>query len=66
MIFLKEESGKNWKVISKQSGIPFRTIESIYLKQRTNPYIETVLKIARYFNVSLDDLVTKDLSKQYE
>lgn len=66
MIFLKEKSRKNWKVISEESDIPMRTIESLYLKYRTNPHIETVMKIAEYFNVSLDDLVYKDLSKKCE
>ena len=43
-----------------------RTLTSIYSKERTNPRIETVIKLAQYFNVSIDDLVHKDLSKQCE
>lgn len=63
MIFLKEKSGKSWATISNESGFSRRTIESIYSNDKCNPRIETVKRIASYFNVSIDDLINKDLSK---
>lgn len=43
--------------------IPLRTLEDLLYRKRTNPRINTLIKIAKGFNLSLDDLVLKDLSK---
>lgn len=33
------------------------------LDKKTNPKLETIIKLSEIFNISLDDLVFKDLSK---
>lgn len=43
--------------------IPLRTLEDIFYGKRTNPRIDTIIKIAIGFNLTLDEFVLKDLSK---
>lgn len=53
----------NISKFSRDNNIPKRTIESIIYGTRTNIGIETIVNIANALNISLDDLVLKDLSK---
>lgn len=53
----------NVSKFSKDNNIPKRTIESIIYGTRKNIGIETIINIAEALNISLDDLILKDLTK---
>lgn len=46
---------------SKKTGISINTIKAI-LDKNVKPSIDTLIKLNELFNISLDDLVYKDLS----
>ncbi len=52
-------SGLSTKSIAKKIGIAASTLNKIHNGATTNPTIENLLKIADYFNISLDQLVGK-------
>lgn len=46
------KSGRAWKVIAYESGVPLRTIEKIARRTTENPRIQTIEKLANYFRKS--------------
>lgn len=63
LIFLRNKYNLTVLEMAIKVKIPLRTLEDIIYQQRKNPRIETVIKIAKAFNLSLDEFVLKDLSK---
>ena len=49
--------------MAKKANIPFRTLQDIIYKSTSNPGIKSIILIAESFNLTLDELVLKDLSK---
>ena len=56
----KEKINKN--ILSKNSGIPYTTLDGFYKKGYQNTKLSTVQKIANYFNVSLDYLIFDEIT----
>ena len=54
---LMKEKGINKKDLSRQSGIPYTTIVNFYEKGTDNAKLSTLLKLSRYFKVTLDYIV---------
>lgn len=56
---------KNWKQdnLAKELGVDVRQI-SLYENNRNAPYVETVIKIAQVFNVSIDYLLIDDYPRR--
>ena len=50
--------------LSSLCGVPKTTINSIKSPNSKNPNIDTAYKIAQALNVSLDDMISKDLSSK--
>ena len=50
----------NKNILAKESGIPYTTIDGFYKKGWDNVKLSTLLKLAEYFDVSLDWLVLGD------
>ena len=50
----------NKRKLSIESGIPYTTIDSFYKIGYDNIKLSTLLKLANYFNVSLDYLINGD------
>ena len=48
----------NKSVLAKESGIPYTTIDGFYKKGWENVKLSTLLKLAAYFEVSVDYLVS--------
>ena len=55
--YLMREKGINKSILSKESGIPYTTIDGFYKKGSDNTKLSTLIKLCKYFGVSLDDLV---------
>lgn len=55
------KSYKSRMDFSKKTGISINTIKAI-LDKNVKPSIDTLIKLNELFNISLDDLVYKDLS----
>lgn len=55
------KSYKSRMDFSKKTGISINTIKAI-LDKDVKPSIDTLIKLNELFNISLDDLVFKDLS----
>ena len=51
---LMEEKDLNKRELSKQSGIPYMTIVNFYKLGTDNIKLSTLLKLAAFFNVTLD------------
>lgn len=62
--FLKRKSGKSLRIISQESGIFIKTLENISSGKTLMPKFDTINKLIKYFNVSLDDFMYKDLEEQ--
>ena len=58
--YLMREKGINKSILSKESGIPYTTIDGFYKKGSDNTKLSTLIKLCKYFGVSLDDLVRED------
>ncbi|OHD08962.1 MAG: hypothetical protein A2Z98_15760 [Spirochaetes bacterium GWB1_27_13] len=56
---------KNWKqeTLAKEIGTDVRQV-SLYENDKTSPSIETVVKIAQTFNVSIDYLLIEDYPRR--
>lgn len=54
---LMRERGINKHVLSKESGIPYTTIDGFYKKGYENTKLSTIRKLCSYFQVSMDYLI---------
>lgn len=61
---LMENKGINKHILSKESGIPYTTVDGFYKKGTANIKLSTLKKISVYFNVSLDVLAENNLSTE--
>lgn len=57
------KNSKSRADFSKKTGISINTIKAI-LDKHVNPSLETLIKLNEIFDISLDDLVYRDLSIQ--
>ena len=55
---LMAEKKINKSVLAKESGIPYTTIDGFYKKGWENVKLSTLLKLASYFEISLDALIS--------
>jgi transcriptional regulator with XRE-family HTH domain len=53
----KEKNIKNRKQLSEQSGIPYTTIDNLYRSGFANMQLSTLIKLASFFDCSLDYLI---------
>lgn len=58
---LMEKKGINRAQLSRETGIPYTTINSFYHKGYGNVRLSTLQKLAEYFNCSLDYLVDDEI-----
>lgn len=63
LTYLIEINGLNKNTFSKESGIPYKTIDNFWKKGCDNVKLSTLKKIAGFFNVSLDFLIFGDTAK---
>lgn len=56
---LRREKGISQDKLSKLADISLNTVVKIELDQSPNPTLETIQKLARALNISLDELVSK-------
>lgn len=54
---LRQAKGISQDKLSKLADLSLQTVVKIELDEKPNPTIETVQKIAKAFNVSIDDLM---------
>ena len=59
---LMNERQLNKNKLSKESGIPYTTIDGFYKKGTDNIKLSTLKKLANFFDVSLDFLVDDNVS----
>ena len=63
IVFLKNLNRYKWEEISTLLEIPYRTLQDLIYGKITNPKLDTIIKLSKFFNVTIDDLINKDLSK---
>ncbi len=63
---LMDENHLNNNSLSKESGIPYTTIDGFFKKGTDNIRLSTLVKLADFFNVTLDYLVYNDEIKEEE
>lgn len=61
LYFLKKKYKLRWNEIAEKSNISYRTLQDIIYKDTINPSIDTVDKLAKFFNVTIDELYNKKL-----
>lgn len=54
----------NKSQFAKKTNIPKRTLENLIYGDRQDPRISTIMKIASELNISIDDLIYKDFTKE--
>ena len=57
---LMAEKGINKSILSKESGVPYTTIDGFYKKGTDNVKLSTLRKLSSYFKCTLDFLVDDD------
>lgn len=62
---LLKDNKINKNILSRETGIPYTTIDSFYKKGADNIKLSNLKKIADYFNVSLDYLVDDNNKVEY-
>lgn len=55
---------KNISNFCSINEIKIRTFQDVYYKKVKNPRIDTIIEIASALNISIDDLIYKDLTKE--
>lgn len=60
---LRKQEKKNQSEIANQLQIPLMTYNN-YENEKSEPNIETLIKLANYYNVSLDYLVGRDFGNE--
>lgn len=65
MFFLKNLKFLQGKMklteLSSKTNISYRTLQDIYKNNSNNPKADTLIKLKEAFNISIDDLLLKDL-----
>lgn len=59
---LMEEKGINKAILSRESGIPYTTIDGFYKKGTDNVKLSTLKKLSSYLGCSIDYLADDDNS----
>lgn len=59
--YLMQEKEINKNVLSKESGVPYTTIDGFYKKGYQNAKLSTIKKLAEYFNTTLDYLMRDEI-----
>ena len=62
---LMKERNINKSQLSKESGIPYTTIDGFYKKGTDNIKLSTLKKLSSYFGCSLDYLVDDDVQAKW-
>lgn len=62
---LIEARGINKNILSKESGIPYTTIDGFYKKGYENAKLSTIRKLCDYFGITMDYLVMGEYSKNF-
>lgn len=60
--YLREQKGISNRKMASEMNVSSAVVYAIEHKESKGTRLETVMKVAEYFGVSLDDLVYKDLS----
>ena len=60
---LMQDKNINKNQLSKESGVPYTTIDGFYKKGPDNIKLSTLKKLASYFGCSLDYLADDDVSE---
>ena len=67
MFFIKNlkflQKNYTLKEFSRITNIPYRTLQDIIANNANNPKADTLIKIKLAFNISIDDLLLKDLEE---
>ena len=64
-LYLKKEKNLSYRDIVQNSGVSLGSLQAL-IKSNALTSIKTANKLAKYFNVTLDDLVNTDLEKLKE
>lgn len=59
--FLTSQSKLTKVVLAEDMGFPYETFRTYYSKNRLD--FDVLIKIAEYFTITIDDLLTKDIEK---
>lgn len=54
---LRLEKGLNRRDLSKQTGISYHTLLAIELERTGVPQVDTLVRIAKFFKISIDELI---------
>ncbi|MDD3137576.1 MAG: helix-turn-helix transcriptional regulator [Lachnospiraceae bacterium] len=60
--FLIETNKINKSVLSRESGIPYTTIDAFYKKGYSNAKLSTIKRLCSYFGVTLDYFVNDSIT----
>ncbi len=58
---LRKERGLSRRALAKRAGISHYTIINIELKRAGIPSLVTIFKVARAFNLTIDEIISEDL-----
>lgn len=61
---MKEKNIENINQLSRETGIPYTTIDGFYKKGTENIKLSTLRKLADYFNCSLDYLTDDKITER--
>ena len=64
LVYLMEQTGETRTAVSEATGIPYTTIQNIFVRSSSDLRISTLIKLCDHFHVTLDmrnsDPVTQD------
>jgi len=60
--YLMEINSINKHILSKESGIPYSTIDNFYKKGYEKAKLPTIQKLAKYFDTTLDYLIIDEIT----
>ena len=63
LVYLMEQTGETRTAVSEATGIPYNTIQNIFVRSSSDLRISTLIKLCDHFHVTLDSFARSDVDE---
>ena len=63
LVYLMEQTGETRTAVSEATGIPYTTIQNIFVRSSSDLRISTLIKLCDHFHVTLDSFARSDVDE---
>lgn len=62
--FLLKQNQVSYREVAKETGVSIKVISTIINNSNLHVTLNTVIKLANYFQITLDDFILKDIEQK--